>query len=427
MKQGNALSPTTATEHSRSMPKGWEMKKLGEVAKAIYGYTEKASFEEIGPRFLRITDIQDEGVNWETVPFCKITDADFNKYKLIDGDIVFARTGATTGKSYLVNNPPKSVFASYLIKVHINSGGLLPEYLFLFFQTKTYWDSINEGISGSAQGGFNATKLSDLYIPLPPLPEQQRIVAILDEAFAGIAKAKAKAEQNLKNAKELFESYLQGVFEQLFQNRETRTISELAKVIGGYSFKSGDFKKEGKYQVIRMGNVRPGVIRENESPVFIDSMEEKALSKALLLPNDVIITQTGTKNKRDYGFTVIIEKDNYLLNQRIAAIRFTDKYLPRFFLYFSWTNLFKDQYFANETGTVGQGNVGIGAVTDAYVPFISIPEQQAIVRKLDALSAETKRLEAIYQQKINDLEELKKSVLQRAFSGELRTLNAEVV
>src|SRR5690606_3807521 len=113
------------------------------------------------------------------------------------GDIVFARTGATTGKSYLVNNPQKSVFASYLIKVHINSAGLSPAYLNLFFQTKSYWDSINAGISGSAQGGFNASKLSELSIPLPPLPEQQRIVSILDEAFAAINKTKTNAEQNL--------------------------------------------------------------------------------------------------------------------------------------------------------------------------------------------------------------------------------------
>ena len=256
-------------------------------------------------------------------------------------------------------------------------------------------------------------------IPFPLLPEQQRIVSILDEAFAAIAKAKANAEQNLKNAKELFESYLQGVFEKLFEERETKTISEVAKVIGGYSFKSGDFKKEGKYQVIRMGNVRPGIIRENESPVFIDEMEEKALSKALLIPKDVIITQTGTKNKRDYGFTVIIEKENYLLNQRIAAIRFKKDYLPEFFLYFSWTNIFKDQYFANETGTVGQGNVGIGAITDSQVPSIPLKEQQTIVRQLDALRAEAQKLEAVYQKKLYDLEELKKSVLRKAFAGEL--------
>jgi type I restriction enzyme S subunit len=170
-----------------------------------------------------------------------------------------------------------------------------------------------------------------------------------------------------------------------------------------------------------MGNVRPGVIREEENPVFINKMEKNILNKALLQLNDVIITQTGTKKKRDYGYTAIIEKENYLLNQRIAAIRFSDKYLPKFFLYFSWTSIFKDQYFANETGTVGQGNVGIGAITDSLVPFLPLSEQHSIVNKLDNLCSETKRLETIYQHKLNSLEELKKSILQKAFNGELKT------
>jgi type I restriction enzyme S subunit len=266
---------------------------------------------------------------------------------------------------------------------------------------------------------YRLLKEVDVYFP-NNLPQQQRIVSILDECFAAIGQAKANAKQNLKNAKELFESYLQGMFIKIYQTRETKSISQVAKVIGGHSFKSGDFKKQGKYQVLRMGNIRPGIIRENESAVFIDTVEEKVLSKALLLLNDVIITQTGTKNKRDYGFTVIIEKEHFLLNQRITSIRFSEDYLAKFFLYFSWTNLFKDQYFANETGTVGQGNVGIGAITDSKIPYLPIPEQHVFVTKIDDLLIETQKLEAIYQKKLDDLEELKKSILQKAFSGELK-------
>jgi type I restriction enzyme S subunit len=149
------------------MKRSWAISQLGSIASVTYGYTEKASFSEIGPKFLRITDIQEEGVNWDTVPYCKITDEEFQKYRLNNGDIVFARTGATTGKSYHVINPPESVFASYLIKVHINDHGLSPDFLFLFFQTKLYWDQISNGVTGSAQGGFNATKLSALRSPFP--------------------------------------------------------------------------------------------------------------------------------------------------------------------------------------------------------------------------------------------------------------------
>ncbi len=264
------------------------------------------------------------------------------------------------------------------------------------------------------------SELQKISIQLPLITEQRRIVSVLDEAFANISKAKDKAEQNLKNAKELLESYLQSVFTNKGDDWEEVKLSEIAKVTGGHSFKSGDFSKQGKYQVIRIGNVRNGIIRTNESPVFIDNpLNESVLKKALLSVGDLIITQTGTKNKRDYGYTVIIDKENYLLNQRIASIRFGDNYLPKFFLYFSWTNFFKDQYFENETGTVGQGNVGITAITDANVPLLPITQQKIIVKKIDELSIQTKRLEAIYEQKLKDLEELKKSILQKAFNGEL--------
>jgi len=390
------------------MKKGWEVKRLGEFSKISYGYTAKASFKQNGLKFLRITDIQENNVNWENVPSCQIEENDFKKYELNEGDIVFARTGATTGKSFLIKNPPKAVFASYLIKVHLLNQNISPDFLLLYFQTKRYWDKIAEGTIGSAQGGFNATKLADLFIPFPPLPEQHRIVTILDEAYAAIAKAKAHAEKNLANAREVFEAYLQSVFANRDNGWRHETLGKIAKVTGGYAFKSTDFGKTGEYQVIRMGNVRNGVIRQHESPVFIDSVDETMLQKALIKHNDVIITQTGTKNKRDYGFTVIIENRNYLLNQRIAAIRFSDNYLSKFFLYFSWTNLFRDQFFANETGTVGQGNVGIGAITGAMVPFPPINVQQSIVSTLDSMSIETQKLETIYQQKLAELDELKK-------------------
>src|SRR6266436_6161035 len=194
------------------MKKGWEIKKLEAVSAINYGYTESASSEPVGPRFLRITDIQDDRVEWESVPYCKIETADLLKYRLASGDIVFARTGATTGKSFLVDDPPDAVFASYLIRLRLLDKQLLPEFVSLFFQTAGYWQSIKDGSSGSAQGGFNASKLGALRLPVPPLPEQKRIVGILGEAFEGIATAKANAEKNLQNARALFDSHLQSVF-----------------------------------------------------------------------------------------------------------------------------------------------------------------------------------------------------------------------
>lgn len=408
MNKGNTLS----------MPKGWEIKKLGEIADVEYGFTDKAA-EEGYFRYVRITDINGNGELILTEKKYLKRSKEAEAFLLQNNDLLMARTGATFAKVLLYEDLEPSIFASYLIRIKFKEK--IENRLYWYFsKTKSYWDQANSLASGAAQPHFNGAAVKQVFFSFPKsLPEQQGIVSILDEVFAAIAKAKVNAEQNLKNAKELFESYLQGVFEKLFNSRDTKKVSDVAKVIGGYSFKSTDFKKEGKYQVLRMGNVRPGIIRENENPVFIDELEDKALSKALLLRNDVIITQTGTKNKRDYGFTVIIEKENYLLNQRIASIRFSDKYLPKFFLYFSWTSIFKDQYFANETGTVGQGNVGIGAITDAMIPFIPVKEQELIIDRINEIRFETQKLEAIYQQKLLNLEELKKSILQKAFNGEL--------
>lgn len=403
MKQGAILS----------LPKGWGVKKLGEVAKATYGFTEKASFKEIGPKFLRITDIQGDGVVWDSVPFCKINDADLEKYKLCDGDIVFARTGATTGKSYLVKNPPKSVFASYLIKVQINHVGLCPEYLFQFFQTKTYWDTINAGISGSAQGGFNATKLSELEIPLPPLPEQQRIVTILDEAFAAIAKAKANAEQNLKNAKELFESYLQGVFEKKGEDWEEKTLDQISKTFGRGKSKHRprNYEKlyDGDYPFIQTGDIRNCNHYITE---YSQTYSELGLAQSKLWPAGTICI-TIAANIAETGILTF----DACFPDSVIGLVVNDKLADRDFVEYLLQS-FKARIQALGKGSA-QANINMGTFDKELFPFPSVKEQKVIVQKLDALSAETKRLEVVYQQKLINLEELKKSVLQKAFSGEL--------
>jgi type I restriction enzyme S subunit len=185
----------------------WVRQRLGDLSRINYGYTESASSEKVGPHFLRITDIQDNRVDWTTVPFCPIDPSDFPKYKLADGDIVFARTGATTGKSYFVTSPPESVFASYLIRVQLSNKELLPQFVNLFFQTQSYWDNIRAGVSGSAQGGFNATKLGELLIPFPKsLEEQHAIVAQFDllaeetQRLESIYKRKLAALEALKKS-----------------------------------------------------------------------------------------------------------------------------------------------------------------------------------------------------------------------------------
>ena len=192
---------------------GWVEKRLGDLSRISYGYTESASAEKVGPHFLRITDIKGNGVDWDNVPYCRIDASSLPKYKLEDGDIVFARTGATTGKSYLVSNPPESVFASYLIRVQLSDTKLLPQFVNLFFQSHSYWDTIRAGVSGSAQGGFNATKLGELVIPFPKSSEEQMsFVAKLDKLTAETQRLARLYERKLAALEALKKSLLHQAF-----------------------------------------------------------------------------------------------------------------------------------------------------------------------------------------------------------------------
>ncbi|MBU0529126.1 restriction endonuclease subunit S [bacterium] len=193
---------------------GWVEKKLGEIAEIIYGYTAKAKHEQATYKYLRITDIQNNNVNWDSVPYCDLDEIEFNKYCLKFGDIVFARTGATTGKSFIIKNPPKAVFASYLIRVQINNKELNPDFLYLFFQSSYYWYLINKGITGSAQGGFNASKLKELSISFPESSEMQsNYIKEMEELKSQTQSLESKYQQELVALDELKKSILQKAFE----------------------------------------------------------------------------------------------------------------------------------------------------------------------------------------------------------------------
>ena len=192
---------------------GWVEKKLGKISDIVYGYTAKASHDSGSTKYLRITDIQDKKVDWDSVPFCDIDESEFPKYRLIVGDIVFARTGATTGKSYLITNPPKAIFASYLIRVQINTEELNTAFLYLFFQSGIYWESIIKGISGSAQGGFNASKLKELEITYPLSSiVQAKYVNEMDDIVLQIEALRNSYNEQIASLDELKKSILQKAF-----------------------------------------------------------------------------------------------------------------------------------------------------------------------------------------------------------------------
>lgn len=266
-------------------------------------------------------------------------------------------------------------------------------------------------ITGMTVPKLNQEKMRSIPIPLPPLPEQKRIVAILDEAFAAIATAKAHAEQNLRNARELFESHLQGVFEN--GDWENKRLSEVAKHSLGKMLDKSKNKGEPK-KYLRNQNVRwfEFEMSDLNEMLFLESEKEKYTA----IKGDVLICEGGYP-----GRAAMWEEDYPIYFQKaIHRVRFHAEEYNKWFLFYLFmldrTGRLKNHF----TGTGIQHFTG-DALSKLVVPIPPLNKIKHIVRQLDALRAETQKLEAVYRKKLEGLEELKKSILQQAFAGELTT------
>ncbi|OHB38887.1 MAG: hypothetical protein A3C38_01915 [Planctomycetes bacterium RIFCSPHIGHO2_02_FULL_50_42] len=206
--------PSARNDNLPPLPEGWVWTRVGEVSRKIhYGYTAKSSNEKLGPKLLRITDIQNNSVNWVSVPYCCISEEDKEKYLLNEGDLVFARTGATVGKSFLIfGKILEAVFASYLIRI-ILSTEVSNKFVYSYFQSAAYWQQISIGKLGIGQPNVNAEKLSGIVLPLPPLPEQHKVVEEIERHFSVADEVEKVVEQGLKQAERLRQSILKKAFE----------------------------------------------------------------------------------------------------------------------------------------------------------------------------------------------------------------------
>lgn len=210
LKSTNPKNPNSDNE----LPEGWRKDDVKNIAISIqYGYTESSSNSVVGPKFLRITDIQNNRVNWGSVPYCPISDDEIEKYLLKDGDLVFARTGATVGKSFLIKgNIPKSVFASYLIRLRFPKD-IIDKYVWYYFQSPLYWNQITDKQVGTGQPNVNGTTLGKLEIIVAPLSEQQRIVSEIESRLSVCDKIEESITTSLHQAEALRQSILKKAFE----------------------------------------------------------------------------------------------------------------------------------------------------------------------------------------------------------------------
>uniref|UniRef100_UPI0015C4D04B restriction endonuclease subunit S n=2 Tax=Enterobacteriaceae TaxID=543 RepID=UPI0015C4D04B len=217
-------------------------------------------------KFLRITDIQNGKIDWQGVPTVSLKEKEIRKYALSDNDLVFARSGATAGKSILIKNAPTdAVFASYLIRITPNQEKIIPEYLSYFFLTPAYWEVVGLNAAGAAQPNINGTKLSEFIVPIAPREEQKRIVEKLDALLTRIDVAIELLEESIVQADALLKNGLSEIFKTLKLNYQVVPLSSVVRINSGIAlptiFKNGFSNGEIPFfKVAQMNNHHENMI-----------------------------------------------------------------------------------------------------------------------------------------------------------------------
>ena len=263
----------------------------------------------------------------------------------------------------------------------------------------------------------------DFDLLLPPLKEQQRIVAILDEAFAGIATATANAEKNLQNASELFESALQSVFAEKGDGWSEKPLREICSIKHGFAFKGKDFSTNN--DVSRPIVITPGNFTEDGRLRFTDKntkrLSVKPPKEFVFGEGDLVIVMTDLSSKmKILGKPAFVEASNILHNQRIGKVElFDDSVDARLLYYFFMSEGFLCNVRETATGTMVK-HTAPKRILSNVLPYPKDSEaQKQVVEKLDALAEKVRILKVIYEQKIEGLGQLKQSILKKAFAGEL--------
>ncbi len=471
------------------LPEGWLNTTLESLTTDIsYGYTASSTEKNIGPKMLRITDIQDNHVDWKSVPFCEIDESKVGKYLLRINDLVFARTGATVGKSYLIRSePPPAVYASYLIRVRTASDECI-SMLAHFFNSSQYWQQITEFSAGIGQPNVNGTKLKNLIVPLPPLAEQKVIADKLDTLLVQVDNTKARLER----IPEILKSFRQSVLAAAVSGKLTKDFlcdSELEDDITedwiayhkkifetiGKQPKSKNWMKSApkpenrcefadrvpagkgwrifflddiifsKNQgvntttekveytssgiiAIQAGNIQEGYVHF-QTDKFVSTEKFESLS-AHVKPksNDVLYTNIGA----NFGNAAVVpsEVDSFLITWNVMRIVPSRLIMPKYLEMVLNSKIIRDEALkAVSTSTVPFVN---GKTIGQYViPTPQIPEQVEIVRRVEELFAFADRIEQAAQAALSRVNNLTQSILAKAFRGELtadwRNTNLELI
>ena len=403
------------------MKEGWQTQTLGEVCEFSNGLWKGQNPPFITVGVIRNTNFTKEGaLDDSDIAYIDVEAKKLGKRRLQFGDIILEKSGGgpkqPVGRVVLFDKRDGDFsFSNFTAALRVRDPEAIDfRYLHTFLHW-TYLSGVTEGIQSHSTGirNLNGDAYKAIKFSFPPLPEQQRIVALLDEAFAGLATAKANAERNLQNARAIFESHLQSVFSQRGEKWEERTLEEVATTFGRGKSKhrprNAPHLYGGKYPFIQTGDIRNAdhVIAE-----YSQTYSDSGLAQSLLWPKGTICITIAANIAETaiLGFDACFPDSviGIVANPREAEVGYIEYLLQSY----------KARIQALGKGSA-QANINMGTFEHERFPFPPVNEQKQIVGMLDNLAAETHHLTHIYERKLAALEELKKSLLHQAFNGEL--------
>jgi type I restriction enzyme S subunit len=395
---------------------GWKIKKLCDLfdvksCKRVH----KADWQTEGIPFYRAREIVKLAQFGHVNNDLFITPELFEKFTKEkgypqEGDIVISAVG-TLGKCYLIKKNDKFYFKDASVLWFEKTSDVDTSYIDYSFKSNFVLDQVMDNSMGATVGTLTITRAKKIQIPLPPLPEQKRIVDILDKAFAGINQAVAHAEKNLANGRALFESYLNTIFTQKGEGWEEKKLADIYDVRDG-THDSPKYQKNG-FPLITSKNLKRDGLNFDKVKLISKEDYTKINKRSGVHKGDILFAMIGT-----IGNPIVVEIEPDFAIKNVALFKPLKDQNSYFLKYYLQAEVSVSKMGKEAKGTT-QKFVGLGYLRDFPISVPVLKIQLAIVAKLNALANNTNHLETIYQQKLNTLTELKQSILQKAFSGEL--------
>ncbi|MCU6187736.1 restriction endonuclease subunit S [Enterobacter bugandensis] len=403
------------------LPEGWVDTQLGNIVD--YGKANKRVLSDVNDDtwVLELEDIEKESskllstIRASERPF-KSTKNSFKK-----GDVLYGKLRPYLNKIIIAKED--GVCTTEIIPLSAEPL-CCNKYIFYWLKSSTFLGYVNDvsyGVNMPRLGTADGLKAP---LRLAPLGEQKIIAEKLDALLAQVDSTKARLEQIPQILKRFRQAVLIAAFtKKLTESSEftEKKISDVCSFQNGFAFKSSWFSKTGSYQVIKLANIRDGYLFLENAPAYVN--EEQGVEFSKFSPNigDVLISMTGTRFKKDYGFGCIMtQKHKALINQRVGRlIPIKASILPEYLFLFVRSELFREQFFKGETGGVNQGNVGSQHIQSILINVPPLTEQHEIVRRVEQLFAYTDTIEKQVNNALALVNSLTQSLLAKAFRGEL--------